>query len=93
MPSITIDVDEYAIAEALDDCSEREMKAVARHMGRKARDQMRAALGGGIAFDESASWIDLERALEARDIAKLERILWPVIKARWPQPKMTKETA
>lgn len=93
MPSITIDIDEYAVAEALDDCSEREMKSVARHMGREARDHMLSALGGGVAFDDAASWNDLERALRDRDLDRLERLLWPLVKARWPRPKMTKEPA
>ena len=88
MPSVSVDLDAYELAEALDDCSNRELERVFENLRDETSDRFRAQFAGHPLIDPKDVWLDIEAALNARDFDALASILWPEVKARWPKPKL-----
>lgn len=85
-------LDEHDIAKAIEQLDEDDIAELVSELSHEAKAAIAKAMeaGGLRVLDRlKIDWDGLDRALERRDMAALERILWPVIRARWPRPKLT----
>ena len=86
-----IDVD--IVVRALEQFDEDDVRSVIRQLSDEARAEIVKALEGRdirVMSRLKVDWDELDRALTRRDLVALEGILWPIIRARWPRPKLTK---